>query len=187
MYDRTDDTLLHYEWDPAKAKANRAKHDVAFVDAIAVLESEHSVTAANDVVGEYRRASIGLDALGRTLTVHLDLARRARSDHLRSTSHGKRAGSHEVEAMKDEYDFSKGKRGAIFPPGPGKTKITIRIDDEILDWFRDAADAAGGGSYQTMVNGALRDYIRGVDIEAKLRRVLREELRRTPGDESASA
>lgn len=69
MYDRTDDTLLHYEWDPAKAKANRAKHGVAFVDAIAVLESEHSVTAANDVVGKYRRASIGLDALGRTLTV----------------------------------------------------------------------------------------------------------------------
>lgn len=100
---------------------------------------------------------------------------------------GERAGIHEVETMKDEYDFSKGKRGAVFPPGPGKTKITIRIDDEILEWFRDAADAAGGGSYQTMVNGALRDYIRGIDIEARLRRVLREELRRAKDAASASA
>ena len=69
MYDRTDDILLHYEWDPSKAKANRAKHGVAFVDAIAVLENEHSVTAPGDAIGECRRASIGLDALGRTLTV----------------------------------------------------------------------------------------------------------------------
>lgn len=88
--------------------------------------------------------------------------------------------------MKDEYDFSAGKRGAIFPPTSGKTRITIRIDDNILDWFRDAAGAAGGGSYQTMINAALREYIRGVDIEDKLRRVLREELRRAPADGPAS-
>jgi uncharacterized protein (DUF4415 family) len=37
--------------------------------------------------------------------------------------------------MKKEYDFSKGKRGAVIPPPPGKTRITIRIDNEILDWF----------------------------------------------------
>lgn len=81
--------------------------------------------------------------------------------------------------MKAEYDFSKGKRGAIDPAGPGKTRITIRIDDDVLDWFRRRADAAGGGSYQAMLNQALRDFIRAEaePLERTLRRVLREELR----------
>ena len=82
--------------------------------------------------------------------------------------------------MKKEYDFSKGKRGPILPIPPGKTRITIRIDDEILDWFRDKVDEAGGGSYQTMMNDALREYIRRSEdsIEEKLRHVVREELAR---------
>ena len=82
--------------------------------------------------------------------------------------------------MKKEYDFSKGKRGPILPIPPGKTRITIRIDDAILDWFRDKADEQGGGSYQTMINDALWDYIRRRDesIEEKLRHVVREELAR---------
>ena len=82
--------------------------------------------------------------------------------------------------MKKHYDFSKGVRGAIDPLPPGKSRITIRIDDEILDWFRDKADEQGGGSYQTMINDALWDYIRRRDeaIEEKLRHVVREELAR---------
>lgn len=82
--------------------------------------------------------------------------------------------------MKKEYDFSKGKRGPILPIPPGKTRITIRIDDEILDWFRDQVNAAGGGNYQTMMNDALREYIcRSEDsVEEKLRHVVREELAR---------
>jgi len=82
--------------------------------------------------------------------------------------------------MKKHYDFSKGKRGPILPIPPGKTRITIRIDDEILDWFRDKVDEAGGGSYQTMMNDALREYIRRSEdsIEEKLRHVVREELAR---------
>ena len=88
--------------------------------------------------------------------------------------------------MKDEYDFSNGERGAVFPPTSGKTRITIRLDDEILEWFRDAANAAGGGSYQTMLNAALREYIRGADISDILRRVVREELERT-GQEKPSS
>jgi len=82
--------------------------------------------------------------------------------------------------MKKEYDFSKGKRGPLLPIPPGKTRITIRIDDEILDWFRDKVDEAGGGSYQTMMNDALREYIRRSEdsIEEKLRHVVREELAR---------
>lgn len=80
--------------------------------------------------------------------------------------------------MKTEYDFSKGKRGAIEPVVTGKTRITIRLDDEILDWFRTQAHEAGGGNYQTLINEALRAYIvqRREPIEEVLRRVLREEL-----------
>lgn len=80
--------------------------------------------------------------------------------------------------MKEEYDFSQGKRGAVDPVPSGKTRITIRIDDDILTWFRDQVDAAGGGNYQTLINNALREYIhnRRVPLEETLRRVLREEL-----------
>ncbi len=80
--------------------------------------------------------------------------------------------------MKKEYDFSKGKRGAVVPAPKGKTRITIRIDDEILEWFRGEVDAAGGGNYQTLINNALREHIthQQEPIEVILRRVVREEL-----------
>ena len=80
--------------------------------------------------------------------------------------------------MKKEYDFSRGKRGAIESFPKGKTRITIRIDDDILSWFRDQVTRAGGGNYQTLMNLALRDYVQksSEPLEATLRRVLREEL-----------
>lgn len=80
--------------------------------------------------------------------------------------------------MKKEYNFTKGKRGAVVPMPKGKTRITIRIDDEILDWFRGEVDAAGGGNYQTLINNALREHItrQQEPIEVILRRVVREEL-----------
>lgn len=80
--------------------------------------------------------------------------------------------------MKKEYNFSKGKRGAVVPVLKGKTRITIRIDDDILEWFREQVDAAGGGSYQTLMNQALREHImhQQEPIEVILRRVVREEL-----------
>lgn len=61
--------------------------------------------------------------------------------------------------MKMDYDFRQGKRGAVVPSGRGKTRITIRIDDDILQWFRDRVHQAGGGSYQTSINDALRAFI----------------------------
>lgn len=81
--------------------------------------------------------------------------------------------------MRDEYDFSDGKRGAVIKPRPKKTRITIRIDDDILDWFRAQAHAAGGGSYQTMMNDALRQFIQAgyEPIEERVRQVVREELK----------
>lgn len=83
--------------------------------------------------------------------------------------------------MRKEYDFKGAKRGAIVQPQPGKTRITIRLDDDVLEWFRNRSDASGGGSYQAMINGALRRLMEGgqSSIEPLLRRVLREELRRT--------
>lgn len=80
--------------------------------------------------------------------------------------------------MKAEYDFKKGKRGAVVPVPPGKTRITIRLDDEVIAWFRAQVHAAGGGSYQTLINDALQEYIqhRREPMEEILRRVIREEL-----------
>jgi uncharacterized protein (DUF4415 family) len=82
--------------------------------------------------------------------------------------------------MRQEYDFSKAKRGAVAPAEKGKTRITIRLDTDILDWFRDEANQAGGGNYQTMLNSALREYVRErkEPIEKTLRRVIREELKK---------
>ena len=83
--------------------------------------------------------------------------------------------------MKDEYDFSRGRRGPVVPTPAGKTRITIRLDDEVLDWFRDRVNDAGGGNYQTLINDALREHVRHErePLEDTLRRVLREELART--------
>jgi uncharacterized protein (DUF4415 family) len=80
--------------------------------------------------------------------------------------------------MKKEYNFSKGKRGVVVPAPKGKTRITIRIDDDILDWFRGEVEAAGGGNYQTLINQALREYLKQQQqpLEELLRRVVREEL-----------
>ena len=82
--------------------------------------------------------------------------------------------------MKREYDFRKRKRGPVVAAAKGKTRITIRLDDDILAWFRNVVERAGEGNYQTLINEALRQYIRRSDesIEKTLRRVIREELRR---------
>jgi uncharacterized protein (DUF4415 family) len=82
--------------------------------------------------------------------------------------------------MKDRYDFSKGKRGPVRPPEPepeGKVRITIRLDEEIVDRFLQLAEQSGSG-YQTLINSALREYLEGKapKLEDTLRRIIREEL-----------
>jgi uncharacterized protein (DUF4415 family) len=81
--------------------------------------------------------------------------------------------------MKAKYDFSKGKRGAVLPQAGNKVRITIRIDRDIVDWFRSKVEEQGGGNYQSMLNDALRKHIDRQDqpLEEVLRRVVREELR----------
>lgn len=82
--------------------------------------------------------------------------------------------------MKREYDFKSGRRGTVLRAPSGKTRITIRIDDDILTWFRTQVHKAGGGSYQTLINDALRSFAESAEgnFEDTLRRVLREELPR---------
>jgi uncharacterized protein (DUF4415 family) len=77
-----------------------------------------------------------------------------------------------------DYNFEQGEQGAVVKPSPGKSRITIRIDTDTLNWFRDQVHQAGGGSYQTLINDALREYIqyRGDMLETTLRKVIREEL-----------
>jgi uncharacterized protein (DUF4415 family) len=80
--------------------------------------------------------------------------------------------------MKAKYEFSKGKRGAVLPPSGKKVRITIRLDRDIIDWFRSKVEEKGGGSYQTMLNDALRKHMERQDqpLEEIVRRVVREEL-----------
>lgn len=80
--------------------------------------------------------------------------------------------------MKREYNFSKAKRGPVVPVPKGKTRITIRLDDDTLEWFRRQVESAGGGNYQSLINDALRQHIRRTQepLESTLRRVIREEL-----------
>jgi uncharacterized protein (DUF4415 family) len=82
--------------------------------------------------------------------------------------------------MRKEYDFSKAKRGAVVRTPAGKLRITIRLDEDLVEWFKSEVDAAGGGNYQSLINAALREHVgrQREPLEATLRRVLREELRR---------
>ena len=82
--------------------------------------------------------------------------------------------------MRKQYDFSNAKRGPVVPVPKGKKRITIRLDDDVIVWFKRRVHEAGGGNYQSLINAALREHMRRTDepLERTLRRVLREELRK---------
>ena len=84
--------------------------------------------------------------------------------------------------MRKEQDFSKARRGPVLPVLTGKTRITIRLDDDILEWYRAHVEAAGGGNYQTLMNQTLRRAMTEVTepLEAVVRRVIRDELGARP-------
>ena len=79
--------------------------------------------------------------------------------------------------MRDNYDFSEGKRGTVIKTA--KQRITIRLDPDIIQWFKDKV--RGGGNYQSLVNEALRQHVerQGEPLEDTLRRVIREEIQAT--------
>jgi uncharacterized protein (DUF4415 family) len=82
--------------------------------------------------------------------------------------------------MRKEYDFSQGRRGAVVKAPLTKTRITIRLDSDVLAWFKNQVHDNGGGNYQTLINKVLRDHMKRKPelIEATIRKVLREELHR---------
>ena len=85
--------------------------------------------------------------------------------------------------MKERYDFSRGKRGRVVraePEPERKVRITIRLDQDIVDRFFEIAEASGGDTgYQTLINAAMREYLDGKSprFEDTLRRIIREELK----------
>lgn len=80
--------------------------------------------------------------------------------------------------MKANYDFSKARRGAVVPASGNKIRITIRLDKDVIAWFKNQVEAMGGGNYQTLLNNALHEFIKRQDepLEKILRRVVRQEL-----------
>ena len=84
--------------------------------------------------------------------------------------------------MKREYDLSKGKRGAVVPTPPEKIRITIRLDRDIVDHFREQVRKAHRGNYQTLINDALREHLQrpslAQEVGKEVRSVLRQELHR---------
>ena len=151
MYSCAYHMSTKYEWDSEKARRNRLKH------------------------------TVGEDARGRLLvTVYTFRGERVRMISARRATLSEYS-SVRGRLMRKEYDFSKGKRGPVVRVSKGKTRITIRFDDDVLAWFREQVERAGGGSYQQLMNQALREYIDATSeptLEATLRRVVREEMER---------
>lgn len=79
---------------------------------------------------------------------------------------------------KEKFNFENAEQGAVVQPSTNKARITIRLDNDIINWFRNKVHEAGGGNYQTLINDALRQYIQQQDdaLEKTLRKVIREEL-----------
>jgi uncharacterized protein (DUF4415 family) len=75
-----------------------------------------------------------------------------------------------------EITFTQARRGAVMKAELGKTKITIRLDNRILDHFRSIVESAGEGNYQTLINDALVAYIQRTSMLEAVRQVVREEV-----------
>src|SRR5262245_60248710 len=75
-----------------------------------------------------------------------------------------------------DIDFSGARRGPVVHPEPGKTKISIRLDNTVLDYFRSLVERAGGGNYQTLINEALLEHVHRRSTLDVVRQVVREEL-----------
>jgi uncharacterized protein (DUF4415 family) len=75
-----------------------------------------------------------------------------------------------------DIDFSRAKRGPVIPPEPGKRKISIRLDNRVIEHFRSIVDKSGGGNYQTLINDALIAYIEQRSVLDAVRQVVKEEM-----------
>jgi uncharacterized protein (DUF4415 family) len=76
-----------------------------------------------------------------------------------------------------DIDFTNAKRGPVIPQEIGKTKISIRLDNCALEYFRGIVEKAGGGNYQTLINDALVEYIQQQSMLEAVREAAREEIK----------
>jgi uncharacterized protein (DUF4415 family) len=79
-----------------------------------------------------------------------------------------------------DIDFSRAKRGSVIKPEPGKKKISIRLDNTVLEYFRTLVERAGGGNYQSLINDALLAHIHQQSVLEAVRQVIKEELSASP-------
>lgn len=169
-------------WDPGKLRANVAKHGIEFADAALALEDPFALTRADpDARVDERFVTLGAAPDGRLLVVAWTLrGENVRLTHLSPAGYYPRTPAIRGAVMRKQYDFGKAKRGPVVRVPRGKARITIRLDEDVLEWFRKQVNDAGGGNYQTLINSALHEYIeqRRQPLEETLRRVLREELKR---------
>lgn len=177
---------MNFQWDPNKARSNRKKHGVEFADAVTVFEDEMALTIEDpDAEGERRFVTLGEQLRVSFLRLSIRLGGRKSGSSRRVWRPRKRGKTMRKKSeMREEYDFKGARWGAVVSREPGKTRITIRIDTEILDWFRNQVNEAGGGNYQTLINQALREHIRQNSrppLEEVIRKVVREELHRAAG------
>ena len=173
---------MELEWDPAKAESLLQQHGIDFADAVIALEDPLALSMRDPASYEEERFSFpGHGSVGSVARCGLHDSRRADSADLGPPGHRPRAASVRGRAMRKEYDFSGARRGPVVPSEPGKTRITIRLDNEVLAWFKEQVRKAGGGNYQTLINAALQEHVqaRREPLETTLRRVITEELKRT--------
>ena len=151
---------MQYAWDPAKAEANLAAHGVSFAEAVTVLEDDFALTREDpESEGEQRFVTLGMSSFGNLLVVvYTDRERTISSASLRRGEPIDGKGYAMKKTAAEPYrdiDFTHAKRGPVVPPEPGKTKISIRLDNRVLEYFRSLVEQAGSGNYQTLINNAL--------------------------------
>jgi uncharacterized protein (DUF4415 family) len=174
--------FVSFEWDPRKAASNLLKHHVDFADAVGGLRGPTSVydrrTASQRGTIRYAwprpaRACLSCSLVATRRSDSCDIGSKSAARGVAPVRRG--------NVMRKQYDFGQGKRGPVLPVSKAKTRITIRLDDDLLDWFRSQVHAAGGGNYQTLINDALRRLMEtemaAEPLESVVRRVVREELR----------
>ncbi len=171
---------MNIEWDPDKTEANLRAHGVAFAEAATVLTDDYALTREGpDAVGERRFASLGMSATGALRVLGYTHREPNTWRVISSWKANKPQSSNMKNVAAEPYrqiDFSRAKRGAVIPSEPGKSKISIRIDNVVIDHFRAQVERAGAGNYQTLMNDALLAFIQQRTVIDAVRQVVREEL-----------
>jgi uncharacterized protein (DUF4415 family) len=156
---------------------------VSFSEASTIFSDDFALTREDpDASGEQRFVTLGLSDTGNLLVVVYTYRRRASSGSSRpgrpTAGRGWSMKNITPEPYRD-IDFSQAKQGPVVKAEPGKTKISIRLDNSVIESFRALVDQAGGGNYQTLINDALVAYLHQQTVLDAVRQVVREELARS--------